>query len=418
MLLGGTLARLTPPGAPAEVVTTNLAYPVIDVALLMVLTALVAATHGQLPWATATVCAGVLTFAVVDCVFLYQVTTGTFRPGSYLTPLSLGGTTLIAVAAWLPYRDHRPPSSGAAGLVTPVVMSLFCVAVLSDDAVRPVPSGAVLLASAGVLLAIVRAYLTFTRDCQETEVVIAAKDVEIERFQALVEASDDFIAIATVDGRLVYLNPAGKRLVGLPEHVDVAGTTIRDYVPALARTPMGEARPGLMERGTWRGDSELLDHRGGPPIPVTANSFVLRDPDTGEPGLMATVQRDISQLRTAQAALQELADQRQTLLGHLVEAQEAERAKIAADVHDDSVQALAAVDLQLGLLRRRQAKGDSEALGTLDQLHEAVRGAMERLRYLLFDLDSPAQRSDLRTDRTRRGGCGAVRAGAPLASRL
>ncbi|MEJ7794942.1 MAG: ATP-binding protein [Nocardioides sp.] len=95
--------------------------------------------------------------------------------------------------------------------------------------------------------------------------------------------------------------------------------------------------------------------------------------------------------------MQELADQRKSLLSHLVEAQEAERAKIAADVHDDSVQALAVVDLQLGLLRRRLANVDSEALGTLDQLHETVRGVTERLRHLLFDLDSPAQRSNLRT---------------------
>ena len=66
-------------------------------------------------------------------------------------------------------------------------------------------------------------------------------------------------------------------------------------------------------------------------------------------------------------------------------------------MHDDSVQALAAVDVQLSVLRRRLADGEGDVLGTLDRLHQTVRGATDRLRLLLFDLDSPAQRSDLRT---------------------
>jgi len=397
VLLYDTLLQLSASRIPNDVVATNLAYPVLDVTLLVVVVGFLAATRGRLPVATGALCVGVAVFAVVDSVFLYQAAAGTFRPGTLLAPLSLAGSMLIGVAGWLPNRHQRPLRAGSSGLVIPVALSLMCVAVLGYDAISPVPAVGILLGSAGMVIGIVRGYLTFTVDRRVTRVELAAKDVEIERFQALVEASDDFIAIATVDGQLVYLNPAGKRLVGLPEHVDVTGTTVGDYVPALASTSVGVARPGLMERGTWRGGSELLDRRGGPPIPVTANTFVLRDPDTGGPQLMATVQRDISELRTAQAALQELADQRQTLISHLVEAQEAERAKIAADVHDDSVQALAAVDLQLGLLRRRLANVDSEALGTLDQLHETVRGATERLRYLLFDLGSPAQRSDLRT---------------------
>ncbi len=396
-LLSDTLRQLSGPQTPSDVVATNVAYPLLDVTLLVVVVALLSATRGQLPLATGALCVGVVVFAVVDSVFLYQVTAGTFRPGSVLTPLSLAGAMLIGVAGWFPTGPGHQPRAGSSGLMVPAVLTLACVGVLARDAVTSVPAVGILLASGGVVIAMVRGYLTFTADRREARGELAAKDVESRQFQALVEASDDFIAIATVDGQVVYLNPAGKRMVGVPDDLDITTTTVGDYVPTLGRSTLSGDRPGLMERGTWHGESELVDRRGGAPVPVTANTFLLRPPDTGGPWLMATVQRDISELRAAEWALRHLADERQTLLHHLVEAQEAERARIAADVHDDSVQALAAVDLQLGVLQRRLAGAESEVIDTLDQLHQSVRGATDRLRHLLFDLDSPAQRSDLRT---------------------
>lgn len=73
----------------------------------------------------------------------------------------------------------------------------------------------------------------------------------------------------------------------------------------------------------------------------------------------------------------------------LVEAQDDERARIAADVHDDSIQALAAVDLRLGALRNRlRARAPEEAAG-VEAVMDAVHGASVRLRHLLFELETP-----------------------------
>jgi signal transduction histidine kinase len=73
----------------------------------------------------------------------------------------------------------------------------------------------------------------------------------------------------------------------------------------------------------------------------------------------------------------------------LVEAQDDERARIAADVHDDSIQALAAVDLRLAALRNRlRARAPEEAEAVATAL-DAVHGASVRLRNLLFELETP-----------------------------
>jgi len=88
--------------------------------------------------------------------------------------------------------------------------------------------------------------------------------------------------------------------------------------------------------------------------------------------------------------LRVLTEARQRALSErLVEAQDDERARIAADVHDDSVQALAAVDLRLGALRNRlRAQAPEEAAG-VETVMDAVHGASVRLRSLLFELETP-----------------------------
>jgi signal transduction histidine kinase len=78
-----------------------------------------------------------------------------------------------------------------------------------------------------------------------------------------------------------------------------------------------------------------------------------------------------------------------------VQAQEDERAQIAADVHDDSVQSLAVVDLRLSTLRRRVAESQPDLLPVLDGVQESVSAATDRLRHLLFDLESPARTTTL-----------------------
>ena len=146
---------------------------------------------------------------------------------------------------------------------------------------------------------------------------------------------------------------AAATMVGLAPDADVTTTTIADYLTEEGiRASLEVEQPAVVAEGHWEGESTLRDLRGGPPTPVAINSFLMRHPDTGEPWLLATVQRDISDRIASQREVQALADQRQVLLGHLVQAQEDERARIAADVHDDSVQSLAAVELRLSLLQR------------------------------------------------------------------
>ena len=94
--------------------------------------------------------------------------------------------------------------------------------------------------------------------------------------------------------------------------------------------------------------------------------------------------------------LRVLTEARQRALSErLVEAQDDERARIAADVHDDSIQALAAVDLRLGALRNRLRDRAPQEAVAVETAMDAVHGAGVRLRSLLFELETPVLDAEL-----------------------
>jgi signal transduction histidine kinase len=82
--------------------------------------------------------------------------------------------------------------------------------------------------------------------------------------------------------------------------------------------------------------------------------------------------------------VQSVDEQRRRLLARLVHAEEDERKRIAGDIHDDPIQKIVATSMRLQLLR--QQLSDPEQLEVLDKLLSTVRGSIESLRHLIFEL--------------------------------
>ena len=90
------------------------------------------------------------------------------------------------------------------------------------------------------------------------------------------------------------------------------------------------------------------------------------------------------ELEASVEQLRRSSEQRQLLLARLVAAQEDERARIAADIHDDTVQAMVAVGIRLELVARRLT--DPAQRAEMELLRATVANALTRLRTLLFEL--------------------------------
>jgi PAS domain S-box-containing protein len=102
----------------------------------------------------------------------------------------------------------------------------------------------------------------------------------------------------------------------------------------------------------------------------------------------AAAEETTEELRRAVRLLGSSIAQRRALVRRLARAHEEERSRIAVEIHDDSIQVLTGLGLQLQLLRR--TVDSPAATGILDEVERTVAEATDRLRHVLFDLRPPA----------------------------
>ena len=129
-------------------------------------------------------------------------------------------------------------------------------------------------------------------------------DAQLRRLVSLVENSGDFIGIADLEGKMLFVNRAGLEMVGLASSDAVEGTTLENYVLEADHEKLRtEVLPYLHDVGAWRGAYRFRHFGDGPAIPVEVHSFLVLDDKTGEPFSIATINRDLSEREEADAAL-------------------------------------------------------------------------------------------------------------------
>jgi two-component system cell cycle response regulator len=148
-------------GEPLEV-ATNLAYPLGDLILLGMVTGGVALT-GWKPGRTWGALAGsFVIFGVSDGIYLWGNATGTWQAGSIFEAGWPAATLLLAWAAWMTPRHVRPrPLEGRRTLVIPTMFALLGLTLLISDHFARLNLLAVALAWASVVAVIGRVGMTF-----------------------------------------------------------------------------------------------------------------------------------------------------------------------------------------------------------------------------------------------------------------
>jgi diguanylate cyclase (GGDEF)-like protein/PAS domain S-box-containing protein len=126
---------------------------------------------------------------------------------------------------------------------------------------------------------------------------------EQRKLASLVENSDDFIAIASPDRKLLYLNAGGARMIGLDSPQQALGLDLSRLHPAMAWAKLESGLPALMETGRQQEETQLRHWKTGAPIDVLLSAFLLRKPETGEILCMAAIMRDITGRKLAEQAL-------------------------------------------------------------------------------------------------------------------
>jgi signal transduction histidine kinase len=221
--------------------------------------------------------------------------------------------------------------------------------------------------------------------------------------QALIlRAAGDGICGLDDDGRVSFCNPAlgtlmrregqpltGQRLHDLVHH-DIGGRPVHPLAECPFRSP-DAARMSATDTQFHRGDGSRIEV-----------GFVLTAVEE-EIWRGAVISfRDITAARAASRLLHtslqqvhSLSAQRAALLKALTDAEERERLRIAADIHDDTIQALGAVALRLS--RAGEGADNDHDRDLLADGEIEVRGVADRLRKLMFELMPPLAGRDLRS---------------------
>jgi PAS domain S-box-containing protein len=111
----------------------------------------------------------------------------------------------------------------------------------------------------------------------------------------LVQHSPDFIGVANMNLDVIFVNPAGQQLVGIEDDNEVRGTYTLDFFAEEDRERVrDELIPRLIADGSLRTEVPARNLKTGKTFPALWTSFVIRDPRSGEPVLLAAVTRDIS----------------------------------------------------------------------------------------------------------------------------
>ncbi len=222
------------------------------------------------------------------------------------------------------------------------------------------------------------------QDITERKVAEAARLRAEEKYRSIFENSVEGIFQTTAEGRLVTANPSLARMFGYRDAEDLLSSVEGRLVEGrLYDEP--ERRVELLDlvrrTGSVSGFEARMRRRDGGAFWVSISVRAIRD-DAGElAGLEGTVE-DVTERRRAEENLREM--------------REAERRRIARDLHDEALQDLTHA-LQTTQVMKRIAKtsGKPATDPKLEEVTDALKRAVGGLRAAIYDLrvEGYAQRS-------------------------
>jgi PAS domain S-box-containing protein len=156
-----------------------------------------------------------------------------------------------------------------------------------------------------------------------------ALEKERGRLASVLEGTADLVGFSNLRGGEVFLNRAGRAMLGIGEGEDLSTLKLADYVtPASKELFLSTAIPTAVEEGAWRGET-VLRRRDGREIPVLQVLVSHRRKDKTL-DFLSTIARDITDLKRREEetrrALSETETARRVLTKSLAEQKQIEEA--------------------------------------------------------------------------------------------
>ena len=124
------------------------------------------------------------------------------------------------------------------------------------------------------------------------EMLVAQRTREVRDLATIIEVTVDFVGIADLQGQALYINPAGRRMVGLEPDSDISPLEFSDFHDKeTCQRIAEEIMPKTLEQGVNEDIIEFLD-RAGNIIPTACTVMSLPD-EKGLADRIAIIARDL-----------------------------------------------------------------------------------------------------------------------------
>jgi PAS domain S-box-containing protein len=130
---------------------------------------------------------------------------------------------------------------------------------------------------------------------------------ELQRLASIIQNSSELVNLASLDGKMIFLNEAGSSMLGI-NLADVAQHTVMEVIPEQwLGMVQSELLPTVMEKGRWEGDLQYRNIQTNVVTDVHTLAFVIKDAETSAPLYLANISLDITERKQAEEELQRLA---------------------------------------------------------------------------------------------------------------
>jgi PAS domain S-box-containing protein len=227
-----------------------------------------------------------------------------------------------------------------------------------------------------------------TADLRRSLERLQETETDLRRQALIFENLHDGVLIVDLSGRILDFNPGAERMFGYSKD-EVMGRVPDLLRPSNAEGVTEEIVRTAIQTGRWSGEL-VMTRKDGSEGTFDLVVVPLKD-QAGEVVGTVGVNRDVSARKRAESVLQGTVEElrrsdeeRRVLVSRLVTAQEEERRRIASDIHDDSIQKMAAASMRLDML-----KAANPQLATDDEFIKAqvaIGRAIDSMRHLMFEL--------------------------------
>jgi len=124
------------------------------------------------------------------------------------------------------------------------------------------------------------------------EALVEERTAKLRDLAAIIEVSLNLVGMADEQGNVLYINPAGRKILGLGKGVSLEGLKIeRFHSPETNKKITEDIFPQAIKHGTIETECEFLD-QDSKPVPMACTFMALPDKH-GNPIHMAVVARDL-----------------------------------------------------------------------------------------------------------------------------